>query len=130
MVIVDFICQSCECPGTIYIIYIASKPAHNFILLKILFDFTHRAFNQISLKVVQVIYIITYGGPGSWSQGAEVGTGKLGFSPIDYAQLLSNGEKGEKQAASPPAPFPLVLVVANIKTIEKLTEKKAVNDQQ
>jgi hypothetical protein len=49
----------------------------------------------------------------------------VGLFPSDYAQLLPNGEK---QAASPPAPSPLVPVVSNIKTIEKLMEKKAVND--
>ena len=52
----------------------------------------------------------------------------MGFFPSDYAQLLPHGEKGEKQAASPPAPSPLVRVVSNIITIEKLMEKKAVYD--
>eukprot|EP01035_Chromulina_nebulosa_P001865 gene1865-2524_t len=82
---------------------------------KVLFDFVPQAINQISLKVGQVINITSYGGPGSWSQGAELGSGKVGFFPSDYVQLIP---KALKQIAPPHIP-----IVPKIKTVEKLMAK-------
>ena len=87
-------------------------------LTQVLFDFAPQAANQISLKAGQVISITSYGGPGSWSQGAEIGSGKVGFFPSDYVQLIP---KAQKQTTSPPPPA--VPVVQKVKAVEKLTAK-------
>eukprot|EP01036_Dinobryon_divergens_P023249 gene23249-31575_t len=85
---------------------------------KVLFDFAPQAINQISLKVGQIINITSYGGPGSWSQGAEIGSGKVGFFPSDYVQLVP---KAQKQSVNPPPPP--VPVVQKVKVIEKMMAK-------
>jgi hypothetical protein len=42
---------------------------------KVLFDFTAQADNQLNLKVGQVISIVSHGGKGAWSKGADELTG-------------------------------------------------------
>lgn len=86
--------------------------------LQVLFDFAPQASNQIALKTGQVININRYSGPGSWSEGIESGSGRVGFFPSDYVQLLP---KVQKQVVAPPAPPPPV--VQKSKPAEKLMAK-------
>lgn len=43
---------------------------------KVLHDYQALAPNQINLKAGQIINVLTFGAPGSWSKGEEIGTGK------------------------------------------------------
>ena len=42
---------------------------------RVKFDYAAQAPNQISIRAGQILNIISYGGPGSWSKAEEVGTG-------------------------------------------------------
>ncbi len=42
---------------------------------RVKFDYVAQAPNQISIRIGQVLNLISYGGPGSWSKAEELGTG-------------------------------------------------------
>lgn len=83
---------------------------------KVLFDFAAQAPNQINLKVGQVITLLQFGGAGGWSQGVEFGSGKSGYFPSDYVQVIQ--KVAAKAAPPPPVPPPVVK-----KPAAKLTAK-------
>jgi len=57
---------------------------------RVLFDYASQQPNQISLKKGQVIKIIgNVGAPGGWTKGEEVGTGKTGYFPSDYIEVVA-----------------------------------------
>ena len=55
---------------------------------KVLYDYSSQAPNQISLKRGQIISIISIGAKGGWSKGNECETGKQGYFPSDYVEIL------------------------------------------
>jgi hypothetical protein len=65
-----------------------SPSTANVMKAKVLFDYTAQAANQIGLKKGQIITLSQKGAPGSWSKGEEIGTGKSGFFPSDYVEVL------------------------------------------
>jgi len=74
--------------------------------------------NQISLKAGQVITVVVFGGAGSWSQGVELGTGKTGYFPSDYVQLIPKVAITQNSAPPPPPP-----VIMKPKAVEKISAK-------
>lgn len=54
---------------------------------KVLFDFTPSEPTHIALKHGDTIDIIKYGGKGDWSSATD-STGKVGFFPSDYIELV------------------------------------------
>eukprot|EP01031_Cornospumella_fuschlensis_P035915 gene35915-43563_t len=71
---------------------------------KPLFDYSAQAANQINLKAGEIITIVNYGGKGSWSKGVEVATGKVGYFPSDYVELIAEVKVAPPQPPPPPRP--------------------------
>lgn len=69
---------------------------------RVQFDYAASDAKQISLIKGQVITVHSHGNPGSWSKGEEIGTGKVGFYPTDYVQLIV--ETASSDAPPPPSP--------------------------
>jgi hypothetical protein len=69
---------------------------------RVQFDYAATDAKQISLIKGQVITVHSHGNPGSWSKGEEIGTGKVGFYPTDYVQLIV--ETASSDAPPPPSP--------------------------
>ena len=74
-------------------------PENKKIQAKVKFDFTAQASNQINLKAGWVVEITVEGPPGGWTKARDP-TGKEGYYPTDYAEIL----KEEVRTAVPPPP--------------------------
>eukprot|EP00981_Chlorochromonas_danica_P001075 scaffold246_cov181-Ochromonas_danica.AAC.9 len=84
---------------------------------KVLFDYASLAPNQISLKAGEVITVVNYGGKGSWSKGKETATGKLGYFPSDYIELLPVEAKPAAVIPPPAAPVQQSSAVVKAKAL-------------
>jgi len=84
---------------------------------KVLFDYSAQAPNQISIRAGQVINIVSYGGPGGWSKAEEIGSGKLGYFPSDYVELMA--ATSQPQPHQPPT---------NLNPTSRIVPKAAVID--
>jgi len=74
---------------------------------KVLHDYTSQAENQISLKRGQIVPIISAGTKGGWSKGKELGSGKQGYFPSDYVEMLPDAAPVQQPVkVIPPPPIP------------------------
>ena len=84
---------------------------------KVLHDYPAQAENQISLKRGQIVPIISAGPKGGWSKGKELGSGKQGYFPSDYVEMLPDAapiQQAVKVIPPPPIPKAAEMVAAPI----------------
>jgi len=65
-----------------------SAKAPEILCGKVGYDFTASAPDQLGLKKGQIVQIIEAGPKGAWSKGLDTNTGKSGYFPTDYVQVL------------------------------------------